>query len=148
MNNKIEMNYEVQGILHGAGLEPTHHRVMVLSFIVNKRRPVTAQEILQGLITQTSINKVTLYRILDLLVEKKIVYRHSAGDRSFRYCFASVENKDGHCHFYCKECGQMQCISMHKLPLAINEAYKDLPVRIEDIEIRFDGVCQDCLQTS
>ncbi|WP_457571178.1 Fur family transcriptional regulator [Desulfovulcanus sp.] len=139
------MNYAVEDLLHDAGLETTSHRIMVLSFIINRKCPVTAQEILQELTKQSRINKVTLYRILDLLVEKKIIYRHSAGDRSFRYCLVSAENRDGHCHFYCKECGKMQCISMHKLPAAINEAYKDLPVRIEDVEIRFDGVCQDCL---
>ncbi|MFP5213987.1 MAG: Fur family transcriptional regulator, partial [Acidobacteriota bacterium] len=64
-------------LLEGAGLDPTSNRTMVLEIIGNSPSPLTPQDILTTLQRNHSINRVTLYRILDLLVEKRLIERIS-----------------------------------------------------------------------
>ncbi|MBT8351099.1 MAG: transcriptional repressor, partial [Deltaproteobacteria bacterium] len=75
-------------LLENSGLASTPNRLKLLEVIGNNNYPLNDREIINILTRSNDINRVTDYRILDLLVEKKIVDRISSGGRSFYYGLA------------------------------------------------------------
>ena len=55
----------------------------VLEVVGNNSFPLSASDIVKTLERSGSINRVTVYRILDLLVEHGVVDRISTGGRAF-----------------------------------------------------------------
>jgi len=135
---------DAKKLLREAGLPMTPNRGLVLESISSSDRPLRAREILEEVRATHAMNKVTLYRILDLLVDKNVIFRHSSGDRAFRYCLTASGNRASHCHFYCKRCGGMECLSSQNIPIDFNALRESFPMRVEDVEIRLDGICDAC----
>lgn len=132
----------VKARLNRAGLAATAHRVQALRALAEAGRPLTPQELLA--LVDGGMNRVTLYRILDLFVEHGLVRRHSAGERALRYCLEASPETKGHGHFHCNRCGRTECLPPSILDL--EALSRDVPFRIERAEVRFDGVCEDCLK--
>lgn len=133
-------------LLENAGLKTTPHRLLILEVIGSNNRPLNAQEIFEILIRNNHINRVTVYRALDLLVENAVVERLSGGGRAFYYGLAPNEHHPPHPHFYCKYCGRLECLSPQSLlfdPALLERTY---PGVIQNVEIRVDGVCRKCLK--
>jgi Fur family ferric uptake transcriptional regulator len=107
---------------------------------------LSAHEIFETLLRTHDINRVTVYRILDLLVEKKLAERLSADDRSFRYGLGANENHSPHPHFYCIDCKNMECLSSESLDLNLDELERTFPGVIQKAEVRLDGLCKNCLK--
>lgn len=126
-------------LTHG-GLGATAKRVLVVQTLADAARPVTPQELLEPL--GARMNRVTLYRILDLLVEHGVATRHNAGERAFRYCLRT--GPAGHAHFTCTRCGHTECLDSHALDKGLSEMLSHLPMRVETADIRFGGVCLEC----
>ena len=63
--------------LEHAGLEATPRRIAVLKALAALPHAPAAQELLGAVRRTTRMDKVTLYRTLDLLVEAGILQRHS-----------------------------------------------------------------------
>ena len=132
------------GLLERRGLGQTANRLSVLGVVGDSSQPLSAQEIIDTLNQTQEVNRVTVYRILDLLVENKLVERISAGDRSFRYGLAPNSNHEPHSHFYCLECGEMECLSPEQISLATETLERSFLGLIERVEVRFDGICKEC----
>ena len=92
-----------------------------------------------------AINKVALYRILDLLVDKGLVKRLSAGDRAFRYGMGESPYHPDHPHFVCSECGIMECLDPDLLPGRSKRKEAGDKRLIRNMELRFEGICESCL---
>ena len=137
-----QCDYEL--LLKDSGLARTLNRLRVLEIIGEGSHPLSAQEIIEQLNKTRGVNRVTVYRILELLVENKLVERISAGDRSFRYGLAPNANHQPHSHFYCVECGGMECLSPEQVNLDTQSLKRSFLGLIERVEVRFDGICQDC----
>jgi len=133
---------EAKELLTRGGLAATAKRLLVVQALAEAARPVTPQELLEPL--GDRMNRVTLYRILDLLVERRVATRHNAGERAFRYCLHG--GPAGHAHFTCSRCGHTECLDSHALDVGLAELLARLPMRIDSAEIRFGGICQECLR--
>lgn len=133
-------------LLKSAALEPTPNRRRVLEVVGNSRFPLSAADIYQTLEPRHAINRVTVYRILDLLVARGLVDRLSTGGRAFYYGLAPNKFHRPHPHFYCLKCGQMNCLNPESLPVDANPLWRTFPGRIDKVEIRVDGVCQNCMR--
>ena len=140
------INCDYQSLLNSAGLDPTANRIRVLEIIGNNRYPLTASDIFTTVGRNHSINRVTVYRILDLLVDHKLVERLSTGGRAAHFGLAPNENHAPHHHFYCTRCGRMDCLNPGSLDISAEDLTKTFAGRIERIEIRVDGVCGSCLK--
>jgi len=134
-------------ILKSCDLGVTRNRLRVLKVIGSHNFPLSAGEIHKTLDRNTSINRVTVYRILDLLVERGLVQRLSGGGRSFVYGLAPSDYHPAHPHFYCKRCGHLQCLKPQSLKVDTKPMQRTFAGFIQNIEVRVDGVCQTCLQT-
>jgi Fur family ferric uptake transcriptional regulator len=131
-------------LLARGGLVATDKRVLVVRALARSSGPATPQELLAVLGEQ--LNRVTLYRILDLLVEHKVATRHNAGERAFRYCLHS--GPAGHAHFTCSRCGHTECLdsgAFETFGFGLDELLARLPMLVDTVDIRFGGVCRGCL---
>jgi Fur family ferric uptake transcriptional regulator len=137
-----QCNYEE--MLSGANIDPTPNRVRVLEVIGNNMSPLSANDIFRILERNSKINQVTVYRILDLMVERGIVERISTGGRAFYYGLAPNDHHKPHPHFYCKKCGQMDCLSPESIVVDTEALWKTYPGQIDKVEIRIDGICINC----
>ncbi|MBW1848638.1 MAG: transcriptional repressor [Deltaproteobacteria bacterium] len=133
-------------LLENSGLGSTPNRLKVLEVIGNNNYPLNAGEIIDILSRSTNINRVTVYRILDLLVEKKLIDRISSGGRSFHYGLAPNEHHQPHPHFYCRECGSMECLNPESLHLDIKPLNLTFPGLIDNVQVCLDGICKNCLK--
>lgn len=139
-----QCNYEA--LLAGAALEVTANRLRVLEVVGNNSFPLSAGDIFKTLKRSRPINRVTVYRILDVLVDCGIVERISTGGRAFYYGLAPNAYHRPHPHFYCKSCGQMDCLNPDSLQVESEALWKTFPGQIDKVEIRVDGICKNCLK--
>lgn len=127
-------------------MSPTRNRLTVLEVVGNNNSPLNAQQIYATLIRNHEINRVTVYRILDLLVEKGILERLSGAGRSFYYGLAPNDHHRPHPHFYCTSCGNIECLNPESLLLDVAPLERTYPGEIQGVAVRVDGVCKNCLQ--
>jgi Fur family ferric uptake transcriptional regulator len=137
---------DYERLLNAANLEPTDNRLRVLEVVGNNSYPLSAADIYQTLERTCSINRVTVYRILELLVSNHLVDRISTGGRAFYYGMAPNENHRPHPHFYCTRCGQMDCLTPDSLNVDSKLLRKTFPGRIDKVEVRVDGICKNCMK--
>ena len=133
-----------KSLLQDAGLAPTPNRTVVVETLARSRTTLSAPEILDRLPASRPMNRVTLYRILGLLVNKQVVFRHSAGDRAYRYCLGQRAEGPSHVHFYCTTCNAMECLSREEAPVDLDRLRRTVGRRVENVELRLDGICAAC----
>lgn len=133
-------------MLESRGITPTLLREAVLSSIGDADRPLAAVEIMASVRSRMPINKVTFYRIIDLLVDKGLVRRLSAGDRAFRYGMGETSYHPDHPHFVCTRCGAMECLEPELLPAGINNLQAGDKRIIKRVDVRFEGICESCVK--
>jgi Fur family ferric uptake transcriptional regulator len=132
-------------MLSSAGLSPTTHRIRVLEVIGNNNYPRKAQEIYDAVQRHQPINRVTVYRILDSLVANGLVDRISGGRASF-FGLAPNDRHQRHPHFYCRQCGRMNCLNPKSISMDMTAFERIIPGKIDHVEVRVDGVCKNCLE--
>ncbi len=133
-------------LLNSARLAASENRLRVLEVIGNNRYPLPAETIFKTIERLGTINRATVYRILNLLVDHGLVERLSTGGRAFYYGLAPNAHHPPHPHFYCKGCGRMDCLHPESLQVDADRLLKTFPGRIDRLEIRVDGICQHCLR--
>ena len=125
--------------LEQTGLEPTLNRILVLSAVAAGQRPMTAPEVLR----EHRINRVTVYRILDLLAEKGAVNRFSTNERAQHYCVGR-----DHSHFHCTSCGRVQCIANEELHFDETAVANALNLAVRHVDLHLEGLCPACARTA
>lgn len=140
----LQCDYD--NLLSVSKLDVTDNRRRVLEVIGNNSYPLSAADIFQTLQPSTPINRVTVYRILDLLVTHGLVERISTAGRAAYYGLAPNAHHRPHPHFYCTRCGQMECLNPDSLTLDSTSFGKTFPGRIDKVEVRVDGICKNCMQ--
>jgi len=89
------------------------------------------------------VDRVTLYRVLDWLVEVGLAHRVAGPDRVFRYSVQAAGH-GAHGHFRCTRCERMFCMSgTAGLGRLVRTT---LPARFtgETIELTVSGCCAEC----
>lgn len=140
MKTNTEQNL-AQQLLWKVNGRTTPARLGVLELLLTAKTALSHQELEQAA-TKTGlvVDRVTLYRTLDWLVEQGIAHRISSHDRTWRYK-AQAELASPHAHFQCRQCSQVFCLEnlqpalLFKLP----EGYQ-----LEDIELKLQGICPTC----
>lgn len=93
------------------------------------------EERAQGLV----VDRVTIYRVLDWLVEQGLAHRIAGPDRVWR--FSTGPNPDGgHAHIHCTRCGRTVC--MGEIPPPALRLPKGF--RLESVELKVSGLCAAC----
>ncbi|MBN2055662.1 transcriptional repressor [bacterium] len=132
------------GLLAAHDVTATPHRLAVLRVLDESAHPLTAAEVRLAVGRTGGIDRVTVYRILELLVTHDLVDRISSGDRSFRYGLSTARVHHAHPHFYCVRCGTMTCISTAVVAAVLEQLAGEVPGSVHRVELRLDGVCRAC----
>ncbi|EGB16009.1 ferric uptake regulator, Fur family [Pseudodesulfovibrio mercurii] len=129
--------------LERTGLEPTLNRILVLSAVAAHHRPVTAAEVHSHILREHRINRVTVYRILDLLADRGAVNRFNSGERAQHYCVGG-----NHSHFHCTGCGRVQCIANEDLHFDETAVANALNLAVSHVDLHLEGLCPDCARAA
>jgi len=70
-------------ILKQAGLKSTSSRLVVVSVLAQNSSPLTHQDLLKKL--PENFDRVTLYRVLDWLLQQQLIHRVAGDDRAWRF---------------------------------------------------------------
>lgn len=134
------INSDFSKILTSHELRITSSRVLLLKLIEHEKTPVDSQFIIEKLKNELSIDKVTVFRILNILTDHGILRKLEFGESKARY---ELNNEDHH-HLICQDCGKIEDISdcnIGALEKEINKKKKFL-VKLHTLE--FYGLCEDC----
>lgn len=128
-------------IIQDAGLRPTANRLVVLEALLKSDNPLSHQELLNALSSAHEFDRVTLYRVLDWLVEHDIVHKVAGDNRAWRFQLNSTSASHRHAHFQCTECGKVYCLD------DVSPRTPKLPegFRADSIELNIKGRCGSCL---
>jgi Fur family ferric uptake transcriptional regulator len=138
---KRSANELAEDAIRRTGSRVTSPRVTVLAALLSESRALTHQEIEQRLQRSRGIDRVTLYRVLDWLVQYGLAHRIATGDRTWRFDATDREHGHRHAHFQCGDCGTVVCLDDAGAPPTVN-----LPAgfRSHEIELTVKGTCAHC----
>lgn len=125
-------------LLQSQGVRSTAARVAVLDVLLATPRALTHQEIAEQ--TADGLDRVTLYRTLDWLVEQGLAHRIEGQDRVWRFNSASRED-NAHAHFHCRSCGRVFCLEqvMPAVAVSLPKGY-----RLDRADLNLHGLCPEC----
>jgi Fur family ferric uptake transcriptional regulator len=126
-------------LIRRAGARATPARIRVLLLLRAAPTALTHHEIEQAL-GDLAIDRVTLYRVLDWLVESGLANRTTDAQRVFRFSAASNGEHAAHAHFCCNDCGRVFCLdSPPPLPPSLPQGFS-----VSRIELELRGRCAEC----
>lgn len=139
------MKDQALDILKKNHLSVTDSRCTILHlFLQNTKGAVRHSDIEKGI---PNLDRVTIYRTLQIFSEKGIIHSIPSLDGAVRYalCHSGCEeghHHDDHVHFVCSLCGVTQCLEHVHVP-QVNLPAGFKPTQIEMV---VTGVCNSCQQ--
>ncbi|MBI4599505.1 transcriptional repressor [Candidatus Uhrbacteria bacterium] len=127
-------------LVRKAGFKATPAILAILTILQRAKKPLTVQEVAEKL--NPKRDKVTIYRILEKLKEKRII-RHV----DFQHGHAHYElNSDDHHHIICTACGKIEELEECSLKNMMQQVIKKsaLFMRLTSHSMEFFGVCKTC----
>lgn len=160
------MTLNAEAIFKQAQLKSTASRLSVVNVLLNNHFPLTHHELLKQL--PSSFDRVTLYRVLDWLLQQHLVHRIAGEDRAWRFQLnaavnsntsyttvapkaptspnlnkapSAMLNSHEHAHFECTHCGKIYCLENvePKLSDSIPASFT-----VDSIVLNIKGKCADC----
>ncbi len=129
--------------IRGTGERLTQPRVAVLAMLLASDHAMSHLDVASNIAAHHPIDRVTVYRVLDWLVEVGIAHRIAGDDRVWR--FMLNDGSDGvphqHAHFTCNQCGQTFCLN--DVPTRLNFKLPD-GFRPSEVDLKFRGACAHC----
>lgn len=129
--------------LQKAGISKTSQRLAVLDILLAATTPLSVNAIRQALETKTNIDKVTVYRILSLFKQHRII-RELASAGGANYFEMATLGNPVHPHFNCRSCGTFTCLAPMPFTKAPELILSKDDYSIDHIEINISGLCACC----
>jgi len=126
-----------------AGLRSGGARRAVVEFLGRQSCCLTAQEIFDGLRADgRRVGIASVYRVLDRLVEMKLVQRVDVGAGIARY--EPVLDGEHHHHLVCNDCGRVEAFTDPALEQVIHRVAAGVEYDVGSHEVLLHGACADC----
>ena len=131
--------------IRATGERLTQPRVAVLAILLASDHASSHQDVAAAIALHHPIDRVTVYRVLDWLVEVGIAHRTSGDDRVWRFMLNREYNDGGihhqHAHFTCNQCGQTFCLNdlQTRLNFKLPKGFKPA-----EVDLKFRGACAHC----
>jgi Fur family ferric uptake transcriptional regulator len=138
----VKNNYQFEDLLEKHQLKKTAPRLRVLSMMYSKNT-ATSQPDLESVMHD--IDRVTLYRILNVFEEKGIIHKvfDLDGTANYAVCHSDCgehHHHDEHLHFNCTDCKNVYCLNELSLPhLSLPAGFK-----AEGFTLYASGLCAKC----
>lgn len=146
--------------LRAKAVRITAARIKVLAALLGARCAFSHQDMQESFAV---MDRVTLYRALDCLIEAGLAHKIAGDDRVFRYsagaehgsaqqaphAAGSSGQQHQHGHFKCTGCGKVFCLENAadgKLPAMLQQLQASLGAGFQchEIELTIKGWCADC----
>ncbi|MBM3678168.1 MAG: transcriptional repressor [Actinobacteria bacterium] len=135
---------QVETGLVSAGLRRGGARRAVVEYLARQDCCRSAQEIHEGLREAgVRVGIASVYRVLDLLAELRLVQRVDFGDGTARY---EPLEADGHHHHHvvCRDCGRVEAFEDARLEDTLVDVAERLGYAMETHEVVLHGACGTC----
>jgi len=131
---------DIKELIRATGARVTAPRITVLSLLLSQDQSLTHQEI-QDLLADNALDSVTLYRVLDWLVDHELAHRIASADQVWRFHGGSGQHGHEHAHFQCTGCDTVTCIADVRMPRT-----PKLPAGFHSTETEYmiKGTCPNC----
>ena len=129
------------GRIRALGARATPARVAVINLLESAERALSHHDI-EIALEASGFDRVTLYRVLDWMVESGLAHRVTDAQRVFRFSMAAADapEHDRHAHFRCEDCGKVFCLD--EVPVtkpALPKGFSSSAV-----ELSITGHCEHC----
>ena len=137
------MDERIGLLLKNNQLSVTGSRKKILELFLDSKGALAHGDIEKK--TGEKFDRVTVYRTLQIFLEKGIIHNIPTSDNSVRYALCQSDcteghHHDDHVHFICARCGTVTCLDDVHIP-----ALK-LPAgfQVHDCQMVVNGICRDC----
>lgn len=128
--------------LKAEGFRITPARTLLIKFLAESTEPISAIDLIESFKeSEKNVNKTTIYRELDFLLERKLIQEIEFGDGRKRY-----ELETGHHHhLVCLNCKKVLDIGLDvDLHLEEKKIEKSTGFKIKSHSLEFFGYCKKC----
>ncbi len=130
--------------LRAAGYRSGGARTAVVELLGRQDCCLTAKEISDSLRTERRpVGIASVYRVLELLAERRLVQRIDLGAGTARYEPIHTGG-DHHHHLVCDECGRVEAFSNDRLEGALRKVEQTAQYTVESHDVVLRGACDDC----
>lgn len=131
-----------RALLRAADGRLTPARLAVLEILLGSPVALSHHEIEHAIAQRgQDVDRVTLYRVLEWLVERDLAHRIAAEDRVWRFNAVDRAQAGDHAHFHCTQCGQIVCLDG---PESATTFMLPTGYQPERTEITIHGRCPRC----
>ena len=138
---------EARRQLRTLGARVTYPRARVLAELLAAHEALSHLEVQRRLEGETDhaepIDRVTLYRVLEWLVEVELAHRVSGPDRVYRFS-AQPAGQALHGHFRCANCSRMFCLDEAPGLARVVKAMLPEGFSSDGVELTVSGRCAAC----
>jgi Fe2+ or Zn2+ uptake regulation protein len=131
---------KIEKYLVDCGVRPLRKRVKIMRYLVTKRNHPTVDTIYSDLVHEIpGLSKTTVYNVLKLFVENKMVWALNVEDNEIRY----DADTSVHGHFKCDVCGSVFDFDVKKemLPDSGLSGFE-----VDEFHYYLKGTCAFCKQ--
>jgi Fur family ferric uptake transcriptional regulator len=133
-------------ILKKNEMKKTLARTSILDILKKIKKPIDVGEIIKRLKSmKIQVDRVTVFRNINLLVKKELVDKVEFNEGKYRYEIASLPH---HHHLICTDCGNINDIESESLHKEIDKiskiVNKNFNFIIEEHKVEFFGKCKTC----
>jgi Fur family ferric uptake transcriptional regulator len=120
----------------------TAAKTAVMEMLSQSSTALSHGEIYQSL--AETCDRVTVYRILDRLIEEGVAHRIALSDGTVKYalceqCGDGQHHAHSHLHFNCVLCGGVSCLEVEIPHVQLPRKYK-----MHDVSLVVNGLCAAC----
>ena len=138
----------IKDLIENHGYRLTYQRKQILmEFINNKEKHLSVEEV-NNILKNEKIGISTIYRTANLFTKLGILKEFKVDDTSY-YELKMFAKKPLHIHLQCKNCEKIVDVVDQEIIiqfLKINSLIeKNYSVEIQDADIMFDALCDNCL---
>ena len=139
----MKTNSRIDDILKRNQLSVTSSRKKILELFLDHAGALSHGDIEKK--AGEKFDRVTVYRTLQVFVEKGVLHSIPSADNSVRYALCKNDCQEGHhhdnhVHFLCKRCGNTLCLDKVSIPAV--RLPKDYAAT--QIEVVVSGICKNC----
>jgi Fur family ferric uptake transcriptional regulator len=130
-------------LLRREGYRSARARRVVVDVLARQDCCVSVPEIVEAARARGEhVGVASVYRTLDLLVEKGLVQKIDlGGDRAH---YERIDHGDHHHHLVCSECGRVKPFADRQLETALQRVERKTGFSVSSHDVLLRGACDDC----
>ncbi|MEK7551205.1 MAG: transcriptional repressor [Patescibacteria group bacterium] len=135
-------NHDCKTELKKMEVKITPVRLFAMKFFESAKQPVDVSEIISYFKNNNiKADPATIFRLVNVFVEKGILKRIDFGEGKTRY---ELSNKGDHHHLICTNCGHIESVEDSHMSNFEAEIKKDKGFIVKSHSLEFFGICLNC----